>query len=103
MALKSERVSEQGPEQQLGSLLLCMVEGDSEQRKREWRSRRRAIAISIFLESAALTALILVPLFGKTERISVKSHVPVAPYGHPSGHARSSSQRTASSRTVPDF
>lgn len=63
-----------------GSLGWCLVEGDAEQRARECRIRRRALAISIAFQSAVLTALLLVPLFGKTERIALAYMTPVPPY-----------------------
>jgi protein TonB len=63
------------------------VEGDAEQLNRERRIRRRALMISILTQSAFLTLLVLVPLFGKMERIPFKNFVPIPPYGHPHKHA----------------
>ncbi len=65
MSPEPRRVSEVSPKESLGSLSGCLVDGDAEQRTRERRVKRRALAISIFLQSAVLAALILVPLFGK--------------------------------------
>jgi periplasmic protein TonB len=81
MSLDSQNVSEVIPDN-LGSLRACLVEGDAEQRNRERRIRRRALVISILTQSAFLTLLVLVPLFGKTERIPIKNFVPIPPYGH---------------------
>ena len=68
-------------EETLGSLRGCLVEGGPEQRKLERRIRWRALAISIALQSAALVALILVPLFGKTQRLVLdKDFVSIPPY-----------------------
>jgi TonB family protein len=68
-------------EETLGSFRGCLVEGDTEQRKRERSIRGRALAISIALQSAALAALVLVPLFGKPERLVLaKDFVPIPPY-----------------------
>jgi hypothetical protein len=73
----------------------CLVEGDPEQRKRERRIRRRALAISIALQSAAVAAVLLVPLFGKTERLVLaKDFIPLPPYHHNSGPARQNSSTT---------
>ncbi|HEV3374182.1 MAG TPA: energy transducer TonB [Candidatus Acidoferrum sp.] len=66
----------------LGTFRGCLVEGDPEQRKRERRIRRRALAISIALQSAAVTAALLVPLFGKSERIALAGMIPIPPYYH---------------------
>jgi hypothetical protein len=82
MSLEPEKVSEPIAEESLGSLRACLVDGDPEQRRRERRVRRRALIISIFLQSAVLTLLILIPLFGKTERIALGGYVPIPPYGH---------------------
>ena len=94
MSFEPRRVSELSPKESLGSLSGCLVDGDAEQRTRELRVKRRALAISIFLQSAVLAALILVPLFGKAERISLTIVTPVVPYGHPSGHQRHEIRRT---------
>jgi protein TonB len=58
----------------------CLVEGDAEQRARERRIRRRALAISIGLQSAALAALLIIPLIGRSERISMGIVTPIPPY-----------------------
>jgi protein TonB len=64
------------------------VDSDAEQLTRQSRVKRRALAISIFVQSTALAVLILVPLFSKAERISLTIVTPMVPYGHPSGHTR---------------
>jgi len=50
----------------------CLVEGDAGQRSRERRVRRRALAISIVVQCAVLAALIVLPLFGKPQRIALR-------------------------------
>ena len=94
----SEVVSEEG----LGSLRGCLVEGNAEQRARERRIRRRALAISILLQSAALTLLFLVPLFGKTERIVMRDFMPIPPYEHPSSHPRGNARPTNKHASPPE-
>jgi len=81
MGVERQNISEKT----FGSLGGCLVEGGPEQRSRERGVRRRAIAMSITLQGAALAALVLVPLFGKPERIVLANVTPVPPYYHPSG------------------
>jgi protein TonB len=105
MSLEPQKVSEEIVEEGLASFRDCLVEGDAEQRSRERSMRRRSLAISIVLQSAVLAALILVPLFGKTQRIAYANATPVPPYSpyrsasHNSGAPRPSS----GSRTVCHF
>ncbi len=102
MSPELRRVSEGKPQQSLGSLSACLVDGDAEQCTRERRVRRRALAISILLQSAVLATLILVPLFGKEERISLTIVTPVVPYGHPSNHPRGNARTTTSRPPMRD-
>jgi TonB family protein len=82
-------------EEALGSLRKCLVEGGPEQRKLERLIRWRALAISIGLQSAALVALVLVPLFGKTQRLVLaKDFVPIPPYHHNKGPVHENSSTT---------
>lgn len=79
MTLEVQRVS--GPsENGFGSLSSCLVEGDPQSEKRARRIKRRAVAISIVLQSLALVALVLFPLLSKGERISLKYATPIPPY-----------------------
>ncbi len=80
MSSERENVSGEVCKEGLGSLSGCLVDDDAEQLARERRIRRRALAISISLQSAVLAALFLVPVFGKAERISLKIITPVPPY-----------------------
>jgi TonB family protein len=102
MSPEPRSVSEASPKDSLGSLSGCLVDGDAEQRTRARRVKRRALAISILLQSAVLTLLVLVPLFGKTERITAKEWIPIPPYGHPSNHQRGTTKTTTSRRPNPD-
>lgn len=102
MSFEPRSVSEESQEAGLGSLRGCLVEGDAEQRNRERRVHRRALVISIFMQSAVLTLLVLVPLLAKPERIVAKDFVPIPPYGHPTSHPRGDHRSTNSQVTNPD-
>lgn len=69
------------PQNDFGSLQSCFVEGSGEQRVRERRTRRRALVLSIAVQSAILSAIILTPLFGKPERLAY-AMIPIPPYYH---------------------
>ena len=58
----------------------CLVEGSAEDKKRGRKIRRRAIAISIALQSAGLTALVIAPMLAKPAEIRMTSSVPIPPY-----------------------
>src|SRR5262245_4985997 len=58
----------------------CLVEGSAEDKKRGRRIKRRAIAISIALESLGLTALVIAPMLGKPADIRMSSTMPIPPY-----------------------
>src|ERR1700681_660916 len=103
MSPEPEKVSDEIPEQNLGSLLGCLVEGNAEQRRRERRVRRRALAISVVLQSAVLTVLVLVPLLAKTERIAIKDYVPIPPYGHRGSPQRGSRKPTPAKPMNPEL
>ena len=64
-----------------GSLRSCLVDGDLQSEKRARRIKQRAVAVSIVLQTLALTALVLCPLLGKSERISAPNFTPIPPYG----------------------
>ena len=68
--------------EEFGALSGCFVEGDAEQRKRQKRLKRRALAISITLQAMVLAAIILIPLFGRPDRIAFASVMPLPPYYH---------------------
>ena len=88
MPLDSRNVSEEILEGSLGSLGVCLVEGNPEQRRRERRMRRRALVLSILIQASVLAALVLLPLFGKTEHLALAVSTPVPPYSPYTGSSR---------------
>ena len=68
------------PENSLGSLNICLLEGDPQQQRRARNIRRRAILFSVVFQTIAVTALIVFPLLGKGERPSTKICLPLPPY-----------------------
>jgi protein TonB len=63
-----------------GSFRGCLVEGDGEQNARERKIKRRAIVVSIVLQSTALAVFVIAPLFAKTAELTERIVVPVPPY-----------------------
>lgn len=102
MSPEPENASAEILRESLGSLRGCLVEGDAEQLRRERDLRRRSLAISIVAQSAVLTALMLVPLLGKTERIALgKDYIPIPPYGHHGTPRPGPSKHTSNKPTDP--
>jgi TonB family protein len=70
------------PESRSAVLQACLVEGDPAQRIREHRLHRRALILSVALQTAALACAILIPMFGKPGHIALANVMPLPPY-HP--------------------
>ncbi len=68
--------------EEIGTLSSCLIEGDPEQKARERKIKRRALAISITLQSLAIFALVLIPLLGKTEKLPFTLFTPIPQYYH---------------------
>jgi protein TonB len=101
MSPEPQNVLEEIPEEDLGSLRGCLVDGDAEQRRRQRSIRRRSLAISIAVQSAILTALILVSLFGKPQSIALANVTPVPPYSRYRDTSQNSSAQHNSSGPRP--
>lgn len=66
-------------EEVIGSLKSCFVEGDPAQQRRERKIRRRALFISIVLQTVVVAALVVFPLLGRSERLTY-NRVVLPPY-----------------------
>lgn len=84
MSAKPRQISESERTENFGSLRGCFVEGDPEQQAREKRLRRRALFFSVLVQAAIVAAIVIVPLFFKTERIAYAS-IPIPPVYTPWG------------------
>lgn len=73
-------VEEKRSAEQIGTLGSCLIDGDVEQKSRERKTKRRALTLSIALQSLAIVAIVMVPLLGHTEKISYISAIPMPPY-----------------------
>jgi periplasmic protein TonB len=68
-------------ETRAGNFGECLVEGNAEDKKRGRKTKRRAIAISIALQSAGLAALVIAPMLAKPAELKPRSDVmPIPPY-----------------------
>jgi TonB family protein len=79
------------PEEVVGSLESCLVEGDPDERRREARIHRRALLFSIVLQTVVVASLVLLPLLGKSERFTYE-HTIIPPYA-PLGAAKHNTGR----------
>jgi len=80
MSFEPREIREEIPREGLGSLGGCLMDGDSEQQKLERSIRRRSLAISITVQSAILTALLVVSVLAKPQSIALANITPVPPY-----------------------
>jgi periplasmic protein TonB len=99
MGLSSRTIPGEG----LGSLGGCLVEGDADERRGERRVRRRSLIISILVQTAAAAVLILLPLFGRTERIALAIATPIPPYGHPPERSVGASKPGVGRRSIDPY
>lgn len=58
----------------------CLVDGDPAENARERKIKRRAIGISVLLQSAGLAMLLIAPLFATTEELTERVVLPIPPY-----------------------
>ena len=101
MSLEAENICAKSPRSPAADFLNdCLVEGDAEQLARAKRVRRRALTLSLLSQAAAIAGLILLPFFGKTDRIALANWTPQPIYtaGGGSAHAHQHPPRPTQSR-----
>ena len=81
-----------------GSFSGCLVEGDAEENARERKIKRRAVGISVVVQSAALAVFVIAPLFAKPAELTGKIVVPIPPYRN--SPAPRQSTRPSTGRTM---
>ena len=60
----------------------CLVDGDAATPERERKIKRRAIVISVVLQTMGLAVLVIAPLFARPAELTERVVTPVPPYGH---------------------
>ena len=60
----------------------CLVDGDAATTERERKIKRRAIVISVMLQTAGLAVLVIAPLFAKPAELNEHVMTPIPPYRH---------------------
>jgi hypothetical protein len=85
------------PENSFGALNSCLLEGDPQEQLRARIVRRRAIFFSIVFQTVAVTALLIFPILGKSERLSTTICFPLPPFrlGSAEPHGESGSNNPA--------
>jgi protein TonB len=89
---------EPNSKENFGSLQNCLVEGNPDQRARQRRIRRRALATSMFMQASLLAALLLIPLFAKPARLVVPIMTPIPPYRRVAVRAETAPRTTGERR-----
>ena len=88
-----------------GNFGQCLVEGSAEDKKRGRKIRRRAIAVSIALQSLGLTALVIAPMLAKPAELVSPVYTPIPPYraSTPPRAETTAGQTTTTRRCVVSF
>ncbi|HSC44488.1 MAG TPA: energy transducer TonB [Candidatus Acidoferrum sp.] len=71
----------------------CLVGGSPEERARGRKIKRRAIVISVVVQTAAMAALLIVPLLAKPAPLAVPNYVPIPPYSHSASRSATQDHR----------
>ena len=83
-----------------GTFSGCLVEGDAEENARERTTKRRAIIISILLQSVALAMFVLAPLFAKPAELTGRVVMPIPPYRNGPAPRQPAQPSTGRNQTV---
>jgi len=88
----------------LGNFAECLVGGSPEEQARRKKIKRRAIAVSVALQTVALGALVIAPMFAKPPEIRTVTAMPIPPYGHPpQGHPQRTTQEIPHRHLVDNY
>jgi len=63
-----------------GSLSVCLVDGNAEQNARERKIKRRALILSVSVQTIGLTALAIAPMLAKPAELAMRTIPPVPIY-----------------------
>jgi len=83
VSIMSERNEIVSGKAQSGNFGECLVEGNAEDEKRGRKIKRRAMALSIALESAGLTVLVIAPMLARPAGLGIVTTTPIPPYAAP--------------------
>ena len=94
-------MSDQGHKAEVcaGALSGCLVDGDGETQARERKIKRRALGISVVLQTVGLAVLVIAPLLAKQPELVVRNAMPIPPYGRP---RPAQTPATAPAHPIPD-
>ena len=60
----------------------CLVDGDAATAERERKIKRRALVISVMLQTTGLAALVITPLLARPAELTERVVMPIPPYTH---------------------
>ena len=88
----------------LGNFGECLVGGSPEEQARRRKIKRRAIAVSVALQTVALGALVIAPMLAKPAEIRTVTAMPIPPYGHlPQREVQRTTQQLQRKHLIDNF
>ena len=100
MDSEAQSVSAKVPAAFLGA---CLIEADSADDRRSRQVKRRALLVSVLLQLIFLAALLLFPLIGKSEHLSLTYVTPLPPYSPVHGDTELVHRRVTPAPQPPCF